>query len=179
MGREPRTAELRAAQAVAAAEPCLLPGAYRAQLDAPAQSAGELLLDPARLEAPLGTVGEDKARAVEHDLGPDRLRRQVVGSDELPEEQHRPLCLAAVLARLLLVCFGRPPDDPLEPATKLRAVDLVVRLDDAAELLPAGGLADDTLVPKQLEPSGIEGVDLPSGREHDSYRVWHGLIVTR
>ena len=71
-----------------------------------------------------------------------------------------------------MVDLGRAADDLLQRRRRL-AVELVVRLHDAPELLAARGLADDLLVPGQLEPARIERVDLPARREHDSDRDRH------
>ena len=149
------------------------------KLDAPLETLRELLLDPPRLEPPLGAVGEDEPRPVEDDLGGNRLRRELVASDRLAEEQHCALGVPTVLLHLLLVSAASAPDDPFQPPLQLGVGNLVIRLDDASELLPPGGLADHLLVPGELEPARVERVHLAARTEDDAYGRCHGSMVTR
>ena len=165
-----------AAEADVAAEPRALARADRAQLDAPVEPVAERGLELGGVGPALGLVGEDDPRAVEDELGGDGLELGALLLDHVAEDAHRPLRLVAVRGRRLVVDLGRPADDPLQRRARL-AVQLVVRLDDAPELLAARRLADDLLVPGELEPARIERVDLPARREHDPDRDRHAGSV--
>ena len=67
----------------------------------------------------------------------------------------------------------RAPVDRPQRRILGRALDLVVARHDARQLGAARGVADDTLVPRQLEPVRVEAVHLPAGREDDVHGPGH------
>ena len=125
-----------AAEAMVAAQAGALARADGAELDAPVEAPAELLLQPGQVRPGLRLVREDDPRAVEDELGRDRLQLQVGAAEELAEHLHRLLRLDAVLGRRLLVGRGRAPDDALQGLCR-PGFQLVVRLHHAPELLPA------------------------------------------
>ena len=129
-------------------------------LDAPLQAPAKLVLEAAEIGPALSLVGEDDPRAVEHELGGDGLQVDSLRAHHLAKDEHRPLGFGTVLAVGLLVGLGRAPHDLLERRPLVR--ELVIRLDDAPKLLSTGGLAHDLLVPREIQPAGVEGVHLPA-----------------
>jgi hypothetical protein len=109
----------------------------------------------------LRLVGEDDARAVEDDLGRHGLELDVLGAHYLSEDQHPALGLDPVLPVGLLIRVRRSPQDPLERG-RGAVRELVIRLHDPTELVPARSLADDLLVPGEIEPARVKGVHLPA-----------------
>ena len=92
---------------------------------------------------------------------------------ELAEEQHPALGLDPVLLDDLRVGRHGPADDPLQRPGQRLVRHLTLGLDDAAVLTAAGGLADDALVPAQLQAAGIERVDLAARLEDDAHDCGH------
>src|SRR5688572_15879840 len=178
VGRVAARAHLSAAQAVVAAEACALARADRAQLDAPVEPLAERRLEPAGVGTVLGLVREDEARAVEDELSRDRLQHDALLAHDVPEDAQRAPGLLAVRRRGFLVHLRGPPDDALERRIQLLP-ELVVGLHDPAELVPARRLADNALVPRELEASGIEGVHLPARGEDDADRDRHVVAPPR
>src|ERR687885_1297673 len=103
-----------AAEAVVSAEARALARADEVQLDTTAEPLRELRLQAREVRALVGLIGQDEARAVEDELGRDRLQRQAVAAQELAEEGERAARLIFVLGDRLAVDIRCAADDLAE-----------------------------------------------------------------
>ena len=92
---------------------------------------------------------------------------------ELAEEEHAALGLDPVLLDHLLVGRDRATNHALERPGERLVGHLALGLDDAAVLAPPGCLADDALVPAQLQPAWVERIDLAARLKDDADDCGH------